>query len=286
MAAVVYNFPEIMNEIRMDSSSVVWVIVEGKTDQALYKKFVNGKVCEFRFVNGKESVVDLVCKISSEVMNKKIIGIIDKDYDWLVPIQRTGLYCITDNHDIEIMMYQTNAFQYVLNEFGVNHQFPQKSLNASQICNEILNIIKNIGYLRILNKIEDWHWDFASDDDKKPRMDKVCDLDSMQYNGDSILFDCLQSMNAHLKQDKKTVLQKINMEKTKSYELKDVVQGHDFSRLLVEGLKHKWGNDTYTCKEIERTLRANYSYEDFKHTQMYITLQSFETTFGVKFLLP
>ncbi len=131
-----------------------YLLVEGKKDVKLYRKFLNNKEVQIKPAFGNEKVKK-VLEILDERGFSKRFGIIDSDFKKLLNINETldGLF-ITDEHDIEVMIIKTKALEDVLNVFCSKtkiNDFEKKS--GKSIRETVLALGKEVGYLKLANKV-------------------------------------------------------------------------------------------------------------------------------------
>ena len=73
------------NSLRMNSFQGYSVLVEGENDELFYSKFLDEKKVQIEICHGKKNVLDAIKILDENNKNKKYIGIVDKDYDFLLP---------------------------------------------------------------------------------------------------------------------------------------------------------------------------------------------------------
>lgn len=110
----------IIAEIKMmmaDFSGYFW-IVEGPSDQ----RFFNSRAKEdiaLIVAGGKRNVINAVQRLESDPAPAKVLGIVDADIDWLMPLQNRPTNIVsTDPRDLEGILLRSSAFVKVLAEYA------------------------------------------------------------------------------------------------------------------------------------------------------------------------
>ena len=85
-----------------------YIIVEGKNDFTLYRKFVDDQNCHIEIALGNSNVIDVINKLD-QYGYKEAIGLIDTDFRILDnDIPPNNNIFITDYHDLELMIFRNH----------------------------------------------------------------------------------------------------------------------------------------------------------------------------------
>ena len=142
------------NSEKMDSAfKGIYIYVEGTSDLNIWRKYTNKQNVRIKVVDGWEKVV---AKVSGCPNN---IGIIDKDFRDLannVPIDDNIF--LTDEHDIEMMMFISSVFSDVLLALKISD---------NDLRDEILTITDDIGRVKLSTILRNWNLTFKRQSNKK-----------------------------------------------------------------------------------------------------------------------
>ncbi|WP_027938032.1 DUF4435 domain-containing protein [Anaeroarcus burkinensis] len=257
------------------------MLVEGESDQRLFKNFINTECCCLRSLSYKKErgnrdrILEFMRNCSRyRIVNweKSIIGIIDDDYDRLIDesIQYGNNVFSTDERDIEGMMFATSAIDRMINEY-VDLKKLEKFKISSNI--ELVAILSRlclpVGFLRLLNKR--FRWGISFQELPWERF-----VDTSQWNlKEEELCDMLVSTNIsgaitpHKRGITKSVVweQYLQLDRCElSKEPWKVCRGHDVIEVFV---KYFARDNINTVDGPESSLRTAYRQEDFQKSELY-----------------
>lgn len=125
----------------------VYVYIEGESDKRYWQNvFVKGT--HISACGGCDDVIETV--ISANERKAKCFGIIDRDFRCIIPTDKecpTNVF-ITDDHDIEAMMYKTDALERII--IGSHYSIEEADIEILR--DYILSITNLIAYLKIANE--------------------------------------------------------------------------------------------------------------------------------------
>lgn len=266
-----------------------YLIVEGITDISFFKKFCT-EDCNFKKANGKENVIEIVTTLKKE--DCIILGIVDTDFWYLDNIKcENPNILITDLHDIEIMMLETQAFDSILAEFGIFKKIAKLERKKNITLKKLLyDECSKIGYIRWFTKK---NIDFSELRLKRLKFDNFFDSDNFVICEDRLIqtilkntkdwtmlktnLDVIYATNV----DKNFIKNLIHKSKDSKIDLRHLCRGHDLTKVLVIGLIKNFGNDTNpnfpSCrKNLESSLRLSYTLDNFLQTQLYSSIKKWE----------
>ena len=271
------------NAIMQDSSfNGYYLIVEGKKDLKLYRKFIKRNEVLIKPAFGNEKVKKVLEILDARGFSKRL-GIIDADFKRLLKINEKvdGLF-MTDEHDIEVMIIKTKALEDVINVFCSKSKISTFEKNAGKsIRDVVLSLGKEVGYLKFANKVHNLGLVFKP---KRPEGNQlkyrnfVCNS-TLNFLGKKKLIEtAVNYSNARTKSkiDIKSINEKYDIISKQKLDLHQLVNGHDISNFLyilmkkILKSKNKMLAD-YNC--IEDSLILAYDYESFKETKLYISIK-------------
>lgn len=215
------------NSEKMNSSfKGIYIYVEGITDQSIWVKYAIRDNVRINVAGGWEKVV---AKVTD---NKNNIGIIDKDFrDLTNDIPQEPNIFLTDEHDIEIMMFKSNVFSDVILALNVTD---------NNLRNNILTITDDIGRIKLSSIINKWNLTFKRQSNKKkddfeyPKYEDTIDKNGNYLGLAKVIERTLVFSKSRIKEsDILPIIQKYN------HPLGKLSNGHDFAIIMQYYLKIK-----------------------------------------------
>ncbi len=271
----------IANSISMDSQfKGYYVLVEGHNDKFVYSKFLNLNLVKVKEAFGCTKVLEVLEKLDERGYVNKI-GIIDLDFNNILGIEnnREDLF-VTDDHDIEYMIFKTVALVDVLNQYCDEDKVKSFESSMKITAREaVLSVGREIGYLKLSNRVNDLGLLF------KPS----------NPDGNYIKYQNLVDSKFRFKSEKELIQQVINYSHNRSDNLKpaseiessltsvknqklsdsDLVNGHDLSHLLFFLMKKVLKSNNSSLKDwrsVEGSLTLAYDSNDFVKTKLFKSL--------------
>lgn len=266
---------DIAQEIRMERQfhKGSFLIVEGKTDVARFKKYVSKTECSFvnahSVVKAKEAL-----NLTKERSIPGVLAIVDADFDRL---SRKGLIAkdsllYSTSHDFDLDWVTLRSLETYLNEVG-----DETKINAfgghQEIIKIILECLKPVSVAKFLNRARVFNFK-TSGIEASEYYKKGCDIQGA--------FVSALISNEHLDESKRlSVMADINKARKKSFDLYQLTNGHDFCSVLGVMLKEELGNrktQQTWGSEVEKHLRLSFDDTDFTGASIYQDIIDWETT--------
>jgi len=249
----------------------VFILLEGNNDIKLFRKIFSNKYTDTSALNGKDKVVKALQTLHVEKFTQ-VIGIKDADFEHLESSPDINNLFITDFHDMEIEMIESDALNSIINEFssGECHEFLLDNLK-----NNIYDIALEIGYARWYNENEkikngDHVLRFKGLD-----FNNFIDIEKCQisFKMDNFLNSLLQHSN-NISTSNSELKEEVNKLKVLSQNKLQISNGHDLTKLIsmLFSISDNSDKSNINKDKIEESLRLSYSIEYFKNTKLFNSL--------------
>lgn len=273
----------------------VGIVVEAKADELLFRKlFLPHPHIIFFCSQGWTKVASVLVKAKKHNMGS-LIGIIDADFKRVLNFTLPDNVFLTDFHDIEIMMTQSDAWDNVINQFCDNKKLQQfESKQGISLFEFITRLAKPISILRYLKEKHGYKFVFRVQRKGKYlylKYHNFIDNKTLSINIPK-LFSTLENKSSlpdFFKQNPTIITDFNTLLIDTSIDWREWTNGHDFMNILSIALEKVIGNKTGALKvfgeSLEQSFSISYRLSEFKHTQLYLSLQNWETqNFPLKIL--
>jgi hypothetical protein len=276
---------DIANEIRMErrypgGSLYTFLLVEGSTDERVYKHFIAEDRCQIIVAHSKENVIDVLAILEKDNF-LGVLAIADADFMVLEekqPFSQNLL--LTDMHDLELMMINSPALEKVLAELGSIEKIAKfEEKYQKNIRSLLIECAIPIGYLRWVSLREKLSLKFEALKFEKFIHKEILTIDTIQ------LIRIVQShttanIGPHKPSLKDDELHgRIQQLSSDSHDSWHVCCGHDVVSILSLGLRKAIGSNNSQGVEtdhVEMCLRLAYEWSYFSQTQLYAAIQNWE----------
>lgn len=283
-----------VNAARMDKDfDGVYFYVEGVSDESFWKKFVNRDVVHICVCDGCENVISTIEHHQKQNV-KKYLGVIDRDFrDILETIPDNHNIVVTDFHDIEMMMYLSDAFRNLIVAIDKNNKLEEYEKNYGGILNHVLELTDRIGHVKLASKLKGDILEFRREKDYElvvPKYEGMIDKDG-EYLDDSRLariINVFSSQNRTLTRiDDSEIVNMINEVPDREIDSSILSNGHDVSYLMPYVLRRKckFNKSGLDSSMIDSLLMAAYSKEMFHSSMLYKAIELWSTSAGVNMFL-
>lgn len=281
----------IANSIMLDDSFDGWILlVEGQNDYILFNRLINKDTIKIIQGHGKDKVKEVLA-ILKERNFDKIIGIVDSDFDNILgETDNIKNLFKTDDHDLEIMMFKTDAFSKLLDttcDFDKINNLKREQ----DIKDIILGLIEDLGKLKLINVKEKLGVKFKPKESNGNilKYEKFIDFKEMIFLGEDLLMKTINEYSDN--RTKVFEMEKLKQEyekiKDNTYNIYDLVNGHDLSNVIFKFIKKTLKSNSnlikdYTC--IEKTLLVGYDITDIFDTKLFSELIQFANLNNIKII--
>lgn len=255
----------------------VFILLEGKTDIRLFRKLFSSQWTDSTALDGKDKVVMALNTLLQEGF-LNIIGIKDADFEHIESIAPSQNLFLTDFHDIEIQMIESNALNSLICEYFSS----ECQTKVEDIKRTLYEIALVIGYTRWFNekeKISNGKHIFLFEglsfqDFITVNSNYTMTLEQERYF--SLLISHSQNKNPNLSLTVQSLKDKVTELNIESQDKKQICCGHDMTKLLERFLSNSSNCDQSNINQdkIESGLRLGYDVEAFKQTTLYNALLS------------
>lgn len=240
----------------------IFILLEGSTDIKLFRNIFSYNYTDSTEVNGKDKIIQAL-----EILNNegylKLIGIKDADFDHLEEVSYPYNLFITDYHDMEIQMIESNALNSIIHEF-TSQECHRNFLN--NLKNQIYTLAIEIGYIR-------WYSDKIRVSMGKGLFDfkRIKFNNIISYSGCQVFLDMdelIRLLYVQIENNEVNIEENTALLKETSGDRLQICSGHDLTTLIANYFPT--GNINQT--KVEEALRLSYTMEYFRNTNLFSNL--------------
>ena len=246
----------------------IFILLEGETDIKLFRKIFSHNYTDTTSLKGKDKLNEALSILRNEGY-LQVIGIRDADFEYLEENMPVEHLFLTDYHDMEIEMIESDALQAVIDEFSTMECYTSLCENLK---NNIYEIALYIGYIRWYSERENGLFNFK----------RVPFNSCISYNNCQISFDGEKLLELLLEQlENRELNLEIEIDNLKNISTNrlQICNGHDLT-LLISNYFTK-GN--INQNKIEEALRLSYHFRYFKDTNLFQSLTLWGDSNGYRF---
>jgi len=275
----------IANEIRMERgypghSLHTFLLVEGSTDERVYKHFIVEDRCQIIVAHSKDSAITALAILEKDNF-LGVLAIVDADFMVLEekqPFSQNLL--LTDMHDLELMIINSPALEKVLVELGSMEKISKlEERHRKDIRSLLLECAMPIGYLRWVSLQENLSLKFEN-----LNFDKFIDKEKLAVDVKQLIrivqsrtTSNIVSQKSPLKDDE--IHSRMQQLSSNSPDPWHICCGHDVVSILSLGLRKAIGsNSSKSVKpdHVEMCLRLAYEQSYFSQTQLHAAIQQWK----------
>ncbi len=244
------------------------LLLEGDNDVKFFYQFVKEAEIPIIPAWGKKNVLDAVEILESNDGIQGFMGIIDADFgrvDGLLPASQNVV--VTDDHDVEMMIIRTKAFNRVLRVLGSKNKIRNFPDREQGIRNALMQNALVIGHLRHFSLTDDLHLRFEG-----LSFEGFVDRNTLKMDIDEMIrrvFELKRIPNLKEADIRDKLLELAEDDNDDPYQ---ICCGHDFIAIFGIALRKVIGSKPQKATSPEALgldLRFAYDSEDFRQTNLY-----------------
>ena len=241
----------IANSIRLLRSDHegVFLIVEGHSDKLIYERLVNKQEVRVTIASGKNNAIKALSILEKENF-RRVVAVIDADFSRIEQqIPDSNNLFLTDEHDLEMMLIKSAAFDKLLKERGSEEKiaaFPK------DIRETLLKLGQEIGKLRLLSLRNKLDLKFEG-----LKFGKFIDKEKLSINIDELIIS-IKNHSQKLSLDEQQIKQDLSVISDENHDPWQLCCGHDFISILAIALCQVlgiWNANDVKTEVLERELR-------------------------------
>jgi len=256
----------IANSIRLlrGDHEGVFLIVEGHSDKLIYERLVNKQEVRVTIASGKNNAIKALSILEKEDNFRRVVAVIDADFSRIEQqiLDSNNLF-LTDEHDLEMMLIKSAAFDKLLKERGSEEKiaaFPK------DIRETLLKLGQEIGKLRLLSLRNKLDLKFEG-----LKFGKFIDKEKLSINIDELIIS-IKNHSQKPSLDEQQIKQDLSVISDENHDPWQLCCGHDFISILAIALCKvlgTWNANDVKKEDWERELRLAYELSYFYQTQIY-----------------
>ncbi|MHC4404444.1 MAG: DUF4435 domain-containing protein [Planctomycetota bacterium] len=276
----------VANEVRMmrTQHKGTLVIVEGPSDKSAYLNLVDQRTCRIVIAHGKENATGALQILESDDL-RGMLAIVDADFMHLEKGARPSEnLLVTDLHDLECMMMASSAFGKLLSEYAVPARveaFEQRA--ACPLQTALARNAMIIGYFRWVSLREDLALDFED-----LSFGKFLSRTDLHVDVSKLIMEVKNRSQKHALADS-DIHSQIESLRDPKHDAWQVSCGHDIIGILSFALRRTIAarkESEVSPKALERAVRLAYEMSHFQQTELYKSIQFWESVHSPYRVLP
>lgn len=255
----------IANSIRLLRSDHegVFLIVEGHSDKLIYERLVNKQEVRITIASGKNNAIKALSILEKENFCR-VVAVIDADFSRIEQqISDSNNLFLTDEHDLEMMLIKSAAFDKLLKERGSEEKIAAFSKDIRET---LLKLGQEIGKLRLLSLRNELDLKFEG-----LKFGKFIDKKNLSIDIDKLIIS-IKNHSQKLSLDEQQIKQYLSVISDENHDPWQLCCGHDFISILAIALCKvlgTWNANDVKKEDWERELRLAYELSYFYQTQIY-----------------
>ena len=256
----------IANSIRLLRSDHegVFLIVEGHSDKLIYERLVNKQEVRVTIASGKNNAIKALSILEKEDNFRRVVAVIDADFSRIEQqIPHSNNLFLTDEHDLEMMLIKSAAFDKLLKERGSEEKIKAFTEDIRETLLKLGQEIGKLRWLSLRNKL-----DLKSEGLK---FVKFIDKENLSINIDELIRS-IKNNSKKPSLDEQQIKQDLSVISDENHDPWQLCCGHDFIDILAIALCKvlgTWNANDVKTEVLERELRLAYELSYFYQTQIY-----------------
>jgi hypothetical protein len=247
------------------------LILEGPSDERLFINFIETGQCEIVIAHGRYNAVTAATILKNRALSG-ILCIVDQDFGPILGDDPSTEHILTtDDHDLETMIFRSEAFDRVLAEYGSQAKIANGKSKWGELRTPIALAAYPIGLLRLYSLQNSVHLTFEG---ARPVY-----IDRRTLAIDVRLM--IKTISDHSKKsvDLDDIRAFYDRWPTGGYDPWKICCGHDLTEIFGKSLQTLLGSRRaieVDQSSTERALRLAYSFHDFRRTKLCKSIKSWE----------
>jgi 5S rRNA maturation endonuclease (ribonuclease M5) len=256
----------IANSIRLlrGDHEGVFLIVEGHSDKLIYERLVNKQEVRVTIASGKNNAIKALSILEKEDNFRRVVAVIDADFSRIEQqIPDSNNLFLTDEHDLEMMLIKSAAFDKLLKERGSEEKIKAFTEDIRETLLKLGQEIGKLRWLSLRNKL-----DLKSEGLK---FGKFIDKEKLSINIDELIIS-IKNHSQKPSLDEQQIKQDLSVISDENHDPWQLYCGHDFISILAIALCKvlgTWNANDVKTEVLERELRLAYELSYFYQTQIY-----------------
>jgi hypothetical protein len=256
-----YKLTELLLDIsHPNNKGIVFVLLEGESDVRLFRKLFNLSKCKVETIPGGKLKLE---ECVGELVNiyPLIIGIRDADFMHLEtkPYGKANVF-LTDFHDMEmILVSEDDVFSSLVFEFT---DLPKDK--HSEIRNNIMLSIEQIGYLKWLNEKENLEYKFGAG------FQDLISFVNLEMDFDQYFARVLSNSPKAKITDKTIIIDKMRVLKDTNPNPLQLCNGHDFMKAFSQYIKRDGSVKNINDEHVASSCRMTFTFNHYSRTGLYL----------------
>ncbi|NCR16431.1 MAG: DUF4435 domain-containing protein [Microcystis aeruginosa LL13-03] len=242
----------------------VFLIVEGDSDKLIYERLVNKQEVRVTSADGKNNAIKALSILEKEDNFRRVVAVIDADFSRIEQqIPDSNNLFLTDEHDWEMMLIKSAAFDKLLKERGSEEKI---KAFTEDIRETLLKLGQEIGKLRWLSLRNKLDLKFEGLNFKN-----FIDQKNLSINIDELIIS-IKNHSQKLSLYEQQIKQDLSVISDENHDPWQLCCGHDFISILAIALCKvlgTWNANDVKTEVLERELRLAYELSYFYQTQIY-----------------
>ena len=147
----------IANSIRLlrGDHEGVFLIVEGHSDKLIYERLVNKQEVRVTIASGKNNAIKALSILEKEDNFRRVVAVIDADFSRIEQqiLDSNNLF-LTDEHDLEMMLIKSAAFDKLLKERESEEKIKAFTEDIRETLLKLGQEIGKLRWLSLRNKLD------------------------------------------------------------------------------------------------------------------------------------
>ncbi|MCI0486402.1 MAG: DUF4435 domain-containing protein [Blastocatellia bacterium] len=254
--------------------SGAFLIVEGDKDSRFFRNHIEPNQCRTVPANGKDNAIKALDILERESF-KGVLSIVDTDFDFVegkLPASQNLLF--TDHHDLEIMLFNSQALEKVLTQFGSAEKIDKfQEQYKKDIRTVLLEAGRTIGYLRWLSLQQNLGLDFEG-----LSYGGFLDVSSLEVDALKLIKVVKNHSQKHAL-DETEILNDLQGLISVTHDDLHICCGHDLSAILSIALRKALGSnkaDDVRAEMLEKFFQLSFEASIFSATRLYASIRRWE----------